>query len=221
MQNIFKSNKKMDEKQPSAPWIRLERVIRWANKTPNAFARHIGLARGENLYQIKRGNNGISLKLAERIVQCFPEIDRLWLLTGEGEMLREAEQRVVAIPFYEVDLAEGLPRLSELTPACSLFVPPVGECDLAICYRGEEMAPSIPAGTILLLKKIDKEALIEGATYAIVTKNFVTLRNVHAGACRAELLLGRSVEVSGDEERITMGEIEAIYAVRGRLMCNN
>ena len=221
MQNIFKSNKKMDEKQPSAQWKRLEEVIRWANKTPNAFARHIGLARGENLYQIKRGNNGISLKLAERIVQCFPEIDRLWLLTGEGEMLRATESRAVAIPFYEVDLVEGLPRLAELKPTCSLFVPPVGECDLAICYRDEAMAPAIPAGTILLLKKIDKEALIEGATYAIVTKNFVTLRNVHAGACPEELLLRCSVEVSGGEQRVALGEIEAIYAVRGRLMCNH
>ena len=27
--------------------------------TANAFARHLGLPRGENLYQIKRGNNGI------------------------------------------------------------------------------------------------------------------------------------------------------------------
>ena len=211
----------MNEKQPLAQWKRLESVIRWANMTTNAFARHIGLARGENLYQIKRGNNGISLKLAERIVQIYPEIDRLWLLTGEGVMLREAEPCAVAVPFYDVDLTEGLHRLSELKSACSLLVPPVGECDLAICYRGEDMSPRVPAGTIVLLKKIDKEALIEGATYAVVTKNFVTLRNVHAGACSEELLLVAERGVAGGEQRLAVGEIEAIYAVRGRLMCNN
>ncbi|WP_230312189.1 hypothetical protein [Alistipes senegalensis] len=51
-----------------------------------AFARHIGLPRGENLYQIKRGNNGLSLHLADMICEKFPEIDELWLLTGKNNM---------------------------------------------------------------------------------------------------------------------------------------
>lgn len=54
----------------------------------NYFARHIGLARGENLYQIKRGNNGISLDVADRIVSKFPQVDKLWLLTGRGRCSR-------------------------------------------------------------------------------------------------------------------------------------
>ncbi len=57
----------------------------------NYFARHIGLARGENLYQIKRGNNGISLDVADRIVSKFPQVDKLWLLTGGGADVRGRE----------------------------------------------------------------------------------------------------------------------------------
>lgn len=52
----------------------------------NAFARHIGLPRGENLYQIKRGNNGLSIHVADMICEKFPEIDELWLLTGKNNM---------------------------------------------------------------------------------------------------------------------------------------
>ena len=70
----------MREKQNN--WQRIEAVIKWANMSTNYFARYIGLARGENLYQIKRGNNGISLNVADRIVSKFPQIDKLWLLTG-------------------------------------------------------------------------------------------------------------------------------------------
>lgn len=212
----------MDEKQPSAPWLRLERVIRWANKTPNAFARHIGLARGENLYQIKRGNNGISLKLAERIVQLFPEVNRLWLLTGEGEMLlRDASQRVKAIPLYRVDLAQGLRDWGGLTADSSLILPPVGECDLAIGYEGEEMAPVVPQGVILLLKKIDPAELIAGKIYAVVTKNFVTLRKIEPADGEQQLRL-----VAGDRTRyedmlLAVSAIESLYAVRGQLICNN
>lgn len=79
----------MREKQNN--WQRIEAVIKWANMSTNYFARHIGLARGENLYQIKRGNNGISLDVADRIVSKFPQVDKLWLLTGEGADVRGRE----------------------------------------------------------------------------------------------------------------------------------
>ena len=68
-------------------WKRIEAVIKMSRMTTNAFARHIGLARSENLYQIKRGNNGVSLDVANRIVAKFPEVSKLWLLTGDGPML--------------------------------------------------------------------------------------------------------------------------------------
>ena len=74
-------------------WQRIEAVIGWAKMSTNGFAWYIGLARGENLYQIKRGNNGISLDVAERICAKFPQIDKLWLLAGDGQMfIREHEE---------------------------------------------------------------------------------------------------------------------------------
>ena len=67
-------------------WPRIEMVVRWSCMSVNAFARHIGLPRGENLYQIKRGNNGLSIHVADMICEKFPEIDELWLLTGKNNM---------------------------------------------------------------------------------------------------------------------------------------
>ena len=66
-------------------------VIRWSGMSTNAFARHIGLPRGENLYQIKRGNNGLSIHVADMICEKFPEIDELWLLTGKNDMFLSAD----------------------------------------------------------------------------------------------------------------------------------
>lgn len=88
MQNN-KSKQKQAEKETPTNWQRIEMVIQQSKMTANAFARHIGLPRGENLYQIKKGNNGISLDVATRICQHYPEIDKFWLLTGDGQMLRD------------------------------------------------------------------------------------------------------------------------------------
>ena len=72
----------------NTPWKRIEAVIaHYGFRSVNAFAKHIGLRRAENLYRIKNGHNALSLKLSETISAHFPEISRGWLLTGEGRML--------------------------------------------------------------------------------------------------------------------------------------
>ena len=53
-------------------WHRLERVIKWTGLSVNSFALNIGLKRSENLYQIKKGNNGISRDLATLITTKYP-----------------------------------------------------------------------------------------------------------------------------------------------------
>ena len=54
-------------KQNSEYWQRIEKVLKYADMSTNYFAKYIGLLRGENLYQIKRGNNKISLDVARKI----------------------------------------------------------------------------------------------------------------------------------------------------------
>ena len=88
------------EKMDRSCWLRIEAVIGWAKMSTNGFARHIGLRRRENLYQIKRGNNGISLDVANRIVEKFPEVDKLWLLTGEGQMLAAGKRVEPGMRYY-------------------------------------------------------------------------------------------------------------------------
>ena len=78
MQNN-KSKQNQAKNEILTDWQRIEMVIQQSKLTVNAFARHIGLPRGENLYQIKKGNNGISLDVAKRIVSKFPQVDRQML----------------------------------------------------------------------------------------------------------------------------------------------
>ena len=52
-------------------WERLSKVIYWAGMSVNYFATYIGMERSEALYQIKRGNFGISYELADLIVARY------------------------------------------------------------------------------------------------------------------------------------------------------
>ena len=209
----------MREKQNN--WQRIEAVIKWANMSTNYFARYIGLARGENLYQIKRGNNGISLDVADRIVSKFPQIDKLWLLTGEGQMFADERLRGSQIPFYDVDVEQGIGNLDRLEITCNLIVPPAGDCDLAMSYTGRAMGACVPPGTVVLLKAVDRDAIIPGEEYVIVCQKIVTLRIVRAAEEEGKVRL-----VAGDREHyddilLNVSDIVSVYKVKGKLIINS
>lgn len=70
-------------KQNNEYWERIEKVLKHAAMSTNYFAKYIGLARGENLYQIKRGKNRISLDVAQKIHEKFPKFSIPWLMFGD------------------------------------------------------------------------------------------------------------------------------------------
>ena len=208
----------MREKQNN--WQRIEAVIKWANMTTNYFARYIGLARGENLYQIKRGNNGISLDVADRIVAKFPQIDKLWLLTGEGQMFADARVRGAQIPFYDVDVEREIADVARLSADGYLVAPPAGECDLAMVYAGRAMGALVPPGTVVLLKTVEREAIIPGEEYVVICRKIVTLRIVRSAAKGKYRLVAGNRE-DFDDIVVDADEIVAVYKVKGKLIVNS
>ncbi len=213
-----RENKIMREK--SNNWIRIAEVIKWANMSTNSFALHIGLPRGENLYQIKRGNNGISIDLAERIVAKYPQIDKLWLLTGDGTMFAGERPGCTQIPFYDMDPEPAICDIGAVEAACSFIIPPLGDCDMAMRYTGRAMGAATPPGTIVMLKKIGVDAIIPGHEYVIVSQKIVTLRNIRTMEDDTQL---RLVAVDGDHYDdivVKKCEIKEVYRVKGKLTIN-
>lgn len=208
-------------RQKQNNWERIESVIKWANMSTNYFARHIGLPRGENLYQIKRGNNGISLDVAERVVSCFPQIDKLWLLTGEGDMFSEARRRGAQIPFYNIDIEQGIPALDTLESEWGLVIPQLGECDFAMLYTGRAMGDVVPPGTIVAVKAVDCDSIIPGGEYVIVSRKIVTLRIVRAAEKPGELRLVAGDRANYDDIVLKTSDIVAVYKMKGKLIINN
>ena len=209
----------MREKQNN--WQRIEAVIKWANMSTNYFARHIGLARGENLYQIKRGNNGISLDVADRIVTKFPQVDKLWLLTGEGQMFAEGRVRGAQIPYYDVDVERHIADVGRLKAESYLVAAPAGDCDLAMIYAGRAMGALVPPGTVVLLKAVDRDAIIPGEEYVVVCRKIVTLRIVRAADAEEKSRLVAGNRDDFDDIVVNASDIVSVYKVKGKLIVNS
>lgn len=65
------------------------KLLDYSKLNVKQFSEKLGMKRGQAIYDIMSGKTKrISEKLANQIISEFPEVNRTWLLTGEGEMLK-------------------------------------------------------------------------------------------------------------------------------------
>ena len=93
---------------------RIKKVLDHANMSASRFAKHIGLKTPQNIYDIQRGKHGISKLVAEKITAKYLNINRIWLLTGEGEMFNEVLPPIEANRLIEIGAEVFEKKLNEL-----------------------------------------------------------------------------------------------------------
>lgn len=82
------------------------KLLEYSKLNVKQFSEKLGMKRGQAIYDIMSGKTKrISEKLANQIISEFPEINKVWLLTGEGEMLKNlalADNQAVALAADEI-----------------------------------------------------------------------------------------------------------------------
>ena len=207
-------------KENNENWERLEAVIHWAKMSTNYFARYIGLPRGENLYQIRKGNNGISKDVARRVVEKFPEISEMWLLTGSGEMFSHIRQEKNHIPLYRMDAERSILHLDTLSPDDEICLPLIEEAEFAMLYLSEAMRPHIASGSILFLREITPQEIIPGHDYLLTTGETVLLRTVRTAESNNLWRLEPSNRENYDAWEISRDSIRKVWRVCAHLTMN-
>lgn len=148
------------------------------NLTKSGFEKRCGLSNG---YIDKLRECPSQAKL-ERIYLTFPELSRVWLLTGDGSMLAPNNTESETRPHVPAEAAAGIiGGLSEgvfpddciMRPVISAF--PV--YDLTISIKGDSMEPKYEGGDIVAIRKID---YIEwGKTYVLDTADGVIIKRLY------------------------------------------
>ena len=159
-------------------WIRILEVINYLGLNPNSFALHLGMPRSENIYHIKRGNYGISEDLADRIVGLHPEIDRTWLLTGVGSMMKSDKKEGSSIPCFSGDICDVLPNIDKLSKSGTYRTPYICDCDMVVRSKCAAMNDPGTAATDLFLKGVEVSDMVQGNEYAMIVNDTVLWRKI-------------------------------------------
>lgn len=180
-----------------------ERVLTYCNLKNIAISKFEKLSGLSNGYfnQVKKRPSDEKI---ESIRRAFPDLNSVWLLTGEGEMLKkttdiqkniteapESDAAIYTVPLLPISAQGGsfndfVESIEETD--CERIVSPVKAVDLAITVSGDSMAPEYPSGCKILIKKINEEAFIEwGKVYVLDTCNGTVIKEVHKGRSEDEI----------------------------------
>lgn len=206
-------------------WERLEEVIEATGHNVNSFALHIGLPRGENLYQIKRGNNRISEDVARRIHKKYPQYSVSWLMFGECEPSRIVtdESQIVRIPFYYDYSTVDFPLEQEQEPDDYLILSTsvANGAEVAITYSDDILNPYLRNACLLLKKHQKDEPILFGNIYLVrLSGGMQVIRIVKKYALNPEIVSLATIQPSmlGDID-IGVDAISDLWRVVGAV-CN-
>lgn len=201
-------------------WQRLEQVIKWTGMSTHAFAMAIGLKRSENLYQIKRGNFGISKELARLITLKYPNINRSWLLTDEGQMITDSSPEAAiaalsgAIPYYQSDILSLYD--ADVKPLYHIVLPMFKSATFAAVCSGNAMSSTAPSGSTVVVRETVVAAILPGEVYMVVTNDYSVLRRVRTfEADHQKLLLVADNKEKYDDIIVSKDCVTKIFLVLG------
>lgn len=168
----------------------------------------------------------------DKISNSFPNLNINWLITGEGKMCNEVQERNVdselphinyskGVPYYNVDFIGGFDIVLNDQTTVPEYLIDFKKYNEATCWcnvTGHSMEPEITHGDIIALKRIEDFSFLPfGEVYAIVTRNGMrTIKRIGPSEnvdCYSLIPTNKSPEYGVQDLRKDM--IEIVYQVLG------
>lgn len=93
---------------------RIRLLLKTKELSASAFADQIGVQRS-SISHILAGRNKPSLDFLQRVLNTFPDINAEWLISGNGEMSKDAETNAFSSVYQKAGMAEK-PIQNQLFP---------------------------------------------------------------------------------------------------------
>jgi len=151
--------------------------------------------------------------------------NKVWLLTGEGEMLvnnetlPEQTHNTYRVPLLPISAQGGAFNdfvVSVQESECERVISPIKNADFAISIQGDSMAPEYPSGSQVLIKRINERAFIEwGKTYVLDTCNGSVVKNLYPSDDPNKVIC-KSINPDFPPFEVSLSDVYGVYKV---LMC--
>lgn len=145
------------------------------------------------LHQAKSGKSDLGYKTIDKILDKYQDINRVWLLTGEGEMLKTGKAEVVeetraistgkVIPYYDAEVAAGTSYGMDMVQTQPVGMIEIGgllkDSEFAMRVYGNSMVPNYPAGCVIGLRQYTERFIEPGTVYVIETSENRFLKRLY------------------------------------------
>ena len=208
---------------------RFDKYMKYKGLNDNKVTNSLGLSIG-TLRKSRKENRDLSDRNIENILKFYTDLNRTWLLTGEGDMLDtscnsiedsqfSSSSDLHLIPLLPVSAQGGSLNdfvVSIKESSCEKIISPIKGADYAMSVSGESMAPEYPSGSQILIKRIDEKAFIDwGRVYVLDTCNGTVIKRLFPSET-ADKVLCKSINPEFPPFEVSLSDVYAVYRV---LMC--
>ena len=203
---------------------RLILFIKEKGLSQGRFEKAVGLSNGF----VNNISKGIGAEKLQKILCVFPELNQSWLLTGDGDMLKNDSNTsqpnkgafyLRTIKYYpNVDGAMGGVQFLDNPDetAIDMSIPGYTDCKFAINAYGESMSPLIKSGQIVLLAEWRERFIDWGKIYLVVTKSgYRVIKRLFPGVTEETIVCRSENKVASPDFEVDVDDILHIYLVKG------
>ena len=192
----------------------------------------IGQTKFEQLTGLSRGlvdkmSDGITTRTINKISKVYPELNIVWLQTGEGQMLK-SEAMVPdekGIPYYDMDVTASITEsFHDVREEVQYYInyPPLNDCDAAFPVYGDSMIPDFYPGEVILVREIrNVDSMLWGEPYLVITNadcdNLRTIKNVYLSEDRQKFILRATNPRYAGDTIVPIDCVLKIFLVKGKV----
>lgn len=171
---------------------RTQKFVQYKGLTMKEFEQMCNLSTG----YVTSMRKGYGPEKLNNVLRSFPDLNREWLLFGEGEMIKNdntfdgqshlsgcddsaiiKSSLVLLLPTSAQGGSLNDFVVSVKEQDCEKVVSPIKNVDFAMQVSGDSMAPEYPNGSRVFIKKINEQAFIEwGKAYVLDTCNGTVIK---------------------------------------------
>lgn len=213
--------------------MKIDRFIKYMDYkglNDNQVTVDCGLAIGL-IGKAKKGKSDLGRNTVEKILRVYTDLNREWLLTGEGEMLKSDAVAVkdtatgTGVPFYDIDVTCGITEsFTDVReePQFRINYAPLNDCDAAFPVYGDSMEPDFYAGDVVMVREIHNvDSMLWGEPYLIITNaacdNLRTIKNVYLSDDRRNFILRASNPRYNGDTIVARENVLKIFLIKGKI----